>query len=57
MKQADLIGFPFMLIIGRAMTQNNQVEVQERCSGLTHMIALSELVPFLQQRTESLLET
>ncbi|KAL6068810.1 prolyl-tRNA synthetase [Balamuthia mandrillaris] len=49
MKQAQLLGLPCTVIVGKAYKNNGQVEVEVRRTGQRRLLQPSQLVPFLRE--------
>jgi prolyl-tRNA synthetase len=47
-KDADLIGFPFRITVGKKGLDQGKLEVKDRRSGETHMVELDEVVPSIK---------
>jgi prolyl-tRNA synthetase len=49
MKEAQLLGFPFMVIIGKQWAQNEKLEIEERETQRKHILSLTEFVHFIKE--------
>jgi prolyl-tRNA synthetase len=47
LKDADLVGYPFIIVLGKSWTQDKKVEVQCRALGLRENVALQDLTEFI----------
>ena len=54
LKDADLIGIPIQVLIGKVWQQHHQLEVVERASKTRHQVAAAELVPTVQKLLDKL---
>ncbi len=52
-KDADLIGLPYKLVVGKRFLQNGTVELKERRTGETKILKPQEAVSFLKEEIES----
>ncbi|MFH1215257.1 MAG: proline--tRNA ligase [Pseudomonadota bacterium] len=52
-KDADLIGIPFRVTVGKSLTQEGKIEIRERKSGNTISVAVSETTSQLKQLIEN----
>jgi len=50
-KDADLLGFPYRITVGKRFKQTGQVEVRERRSGETEDVAIEEVIAFITRQT------
>lgn len=51
-KDADLLGFPYRITVGKRFKQTGQVEIRERKSGETEDIAIEEVIAYVTKRVE-----
>lgn len=49
-KDADLLGFPYRITVGKRFKQTGQVEIRERKSGETEDIAIDEVIAYVTKR-------
>ena len=49
-KDADLLGFPFRITVGKRYTENGMIEIRRRRDGFTEEVALDELAERVQTR-------
>ena len=49
-KDADLLGFPFRITVGKRYTENGMIEIRRRRDGFTEEVALDELTEHIQIR-------
>lgn len=47
---ADLIGFPFRVVVGPKSLAQGSVEIKERASGEQHVLGVEEAIEFLRER-------
>ncbi len=52
---ADLLGIPFRLTVGKTFTKEGKIELRERRSGETSFLPLADMVPELQARIQGAL--
>jgi prolyl-tRNA synthetase len=49
-KDADLIGIPLRVTVGRNAVEKNQVDIKERKGGDAQQVAISDAVAFIERR-------
>jgi prolyl-tRNA synthetase len=47
LKDADLVGYPFIIVLGKSWAQNKKVEIQCRALGLRENVTLQDLTEFI----------
>jgi len=47
---ADLVGFPFRMVVGPRSLAQGSVEIKERSTGVEHVLSVEEAVAFLKER-------
>jgi prolyl-tRNA synthetase len=52
MKEAQLLGFPFLVIIGKEWTASQKLEVEERETQRKHILSLPEFIQFFKEKLE-----
>lgn len=48
--EAELVGYPYILVVGRSFTTDGKIEVQHRASGEKEYVSPEDLVSFFQQK-------
>lgn len=51
MKETQLLGFPFMVIIGKEWASHQKLEIEEREAQRKHILSLSDFIQFLKNVT------
>ncbi len=51
MKDASLVGFPWIIVVGRDMQSSGKVEVQHRRSGVSQLMTVAEVLAFFSGQT------
>ncbi|KAG0235967.1 hypothetical protein BGW42_004422 [Actinomortierella wolfii] len=52
MKDAELIGYPWMVVVGKGYLRTGNVEVQHRLTGEKHLVAFDSISEFFAHRRE-----
>jgi prolyl-tRNA synthetase len=54
MKESTLIGYPWMIIVGRQLKAEGKVEIQERKTGRKVLLPKAELSAYLKESSKTL---